>query len=188
MSRKAYWQWTFIWCTPFCLVSARSWNWETAHMGAGEIDRGSSSGGRQEYLDNVSVLVTGVYPKCPAWVNGCRFCATVLQHPSDYKLLCCTFTCSYGQWSLVGYHWGFDKTLSGQRLALYCTVYIYTPVSLSSPSLTKKSSQWTCSLAKMSTHFFPTWQLQHVYLYNTMDVDFVVFLCGCMWMFLLYSL
>ena len=47
-------------------------------MEAGEVDRGSSSGGRQEYLDNVSVLVTGVYLKCPRCTtagSGLLYCS-----------------------------------------------------------------------------------------------------------------
>ena len=47
-----------------------------------------SSGRRQEYLDKVSVLVTGgvlvhgVYPKCHGCTAAARFWATVLQCPS----------------------------------------------------------------------------------------------------------
>ena len=49
-------------------------------------NRGGSSGGRQEYFDKVSVLVTGACWWCLSqvpWVHGCRFWAAVLQRLSD---------------------------------------------------------------------------------------------------------
>ena len=57
-------------------------------------DRGGSSGGRQKYLDKVSVLVIGgmhagsVYRKCPGCTvagSGLLYCSARLTH-----LACCT--------------------------------------------------------------------------------------------------
>ena len=55
---------------------------------------------------------------------------------------------------------------------------------------TRLRSQYLDSVHHCSQDVHPlfSWQLQHVYLYNTMDVNFIVFLYGCMCMFLLCSL
>ena len=86
-----------------------------------------SSGGRQKYLDKVSVLVIGgmlvVSPKRPGCTvagSGLLYCSARLT-----KLACCPFTCSHEHW----YWWASikDWTRLSQVKDLHYTEVVRDP-------------------------------------------------------------